>query len=170
MTMGRIGLTFDDFIKLRLPVERVQMFPMDLAAVACHLRMRGYDCRPEMLDVLIRNQVVTPVNADTWSQADVDAAAEHFEACDMLAPYAAMCQTLGCRYADFLRALREAAERALAKYGRDIPADDQYFVLHRQPPRVVTGTNGSLAGITAAIITFTLCDDIRERLERGEEV
>ena len=93
----------------------------------------------------------------------MDAAARHFEDCDLLTPYAAMCQTLGCRYVDFLRPLREAADRESARYGRVIPDDDQYFVMHRIPPR-----GGDAAH--DAIISFTLCDDIRERLERGEEV
>lgn len=88
-----------------------------------------------MLEVLIHNKVVTPSSPDAWSQADVDAAAAHFEECDILTPYAAMCQTLGCRYADFLRPLREAAERESAKYGRQVPADDQYYIMHRVPPR-----------------------------------
>jgi len=172
--MDRIGLTFDEYVDLKIrppagadPVfhqaaemERNEMFPMTLLGASTHLRSRGYDCRPEMLEVLIRNKVVTPVSADAWSQADVDVAAEHFEACDILTPYAAMCQTLGCRYADFLRPLREASERESAKYGRHVPADDQCYILHRVPPR----------DATPAIITFTLCDDIRERLERGEEV
>ncbi|MEX0886837.1 MAG: hypothetical protein WD009_10405, partial [Phycisphaeraceae bacterium] len=136
--------------------EQERMFPMTLAGAASHLRSRGYDCRPEMLDVLIRNEVVRPGSPDAWSRADVDAAAEHFEDCDMLTPYAAMCQTLGCRYVDFLRPLREASERESARYGRRVPADDQYFVMHRVPPR----------GDAPAILSFTLCDDIRERLER----
>lgn len=176
--MERIGLTFDQFVELRLPLaastawvrmERIQMFPMDPAAVACHLRLRGYDCRPEMLELLVNDSVVKPTGADAWSQADVDAAANHFEQCQIFTPYAAACQALGCRYADFLRPLREAAERESAKYGRGIPADDQYFVMHRVPPRVVAGAAG-LVEIEPAVISFTLCDDIRERLERGKEV
>src|SRR5690606_34330113 len=150
--------------------ERAEMFPMTLTAASSHLRSRGYDCRPEMLEVLIRNDVVKPASPDAWSQVDVDAAAEHFEDCDMLTPYAAMCQTLGCRYVDFLRPLREAAERESARYGRRVPDDDQYFVMHRVPPRGVTGEDGRLGDITPAVISFTLCDDIRERLERGEEI
>jgi len=172
--MARIGLTFDEYADLKIKppaaadpafhkaaaMEIAQMFPMKLTVASGHLRSRGYDCRPEMLELLIENKVVTPASADAWSQADVDAAAEHFEQCEMFTPYAAMCQTLGCGYADFVRPLREAAERESALYGRQVPEDDQYFVMHRQPPR----------GDTPAIITFTLCDDIRERLERGEEV
>lgn len=172
--MDRIGLTLDEYVDLKIKpsagadrafhraaeAERERMFPMTLTAASRHLRSRGYDCRPEMLEVLIRNEVVKPASPDAWSQADVDAAAEHFEDCEMFTPYAAMCQTLGCRYADFLRPLREASERESAKYGRRVPDDDQYFVMHRVPPR----------GDSAAILSFTLCDDIRERLERGEEV
>lgn len=172
--MVRIGLTLDEYVDLKIKpwsgadrafheaaeMERAQMFPMTLAAASSHLRSRGYDCRPAMLELLIKNGVVTPAAPDAWSRADVDRAAEHFEQCDIYVPYAAMCQTLGCRYADFLRPLREAAERESLKYGRHIPDDDQYFVMHRVPPR----------DTTPAIISFTLCDDIRERVERGEEV
>lgn len=172
--MVRIGLTVDEFVDLKIKprasadrafheaaeIEREQMFPMTLAAAATHLRSRGYDCRPAMLELLVKDGVVMPAEPDAWAQADVDAAAEHFEDCGILTPYAAMCQTLGCRYADFLRPLREAAERESLKYGRHIPDDDQYFVMHRVPPR----------DTTPAIISFTLCDDIRQRVERGEVV
>jgi hypothetical protein len=175
--MDRIGLTFEEDVDLRLrppagadrafqeaaEMEREQMFPMALATASAHLRSRGYDCRPAILETLIENGVVTPTKPDVWTQADVDAAADHLENCDILTPYAAMCQTLGCRYADFLHPLREAAERESAKYGRRIPQDDQYFVMHRVPPR--GGADGH-----PSIISFTLADDIRERLERGEEV
>jgi hypothetical protein len=171
------GLTFEEYVDLKLKrhagadealreaadVERERMFPMNLAAASNHLRSRGYDCRPEMLEVLMRNQVVEPAGPEAWSQADVDAAAQHFEDCDLFTPYGAMCVALGCRYADFLRPLREAAHRESAKYGRHVPDDDQYFVMHREPPRGGDGGHD-------AIISFTLCDDIRERIERGEEV
>lgn len=173
----RIGLTLDEYFALRVrppsgadpafhaAAEQVRatMFPMNLAGASSHLRSRGYDCRPPMLEMLIENGVVTPANRDEWTQADVDAAAEHFEECQLYVPYAAMCQTLGCRYADFLRPLLDAAERESKRYGRRIPNDDQYFVMHRVPPR--GGSSGH-----DAIISFSLCDDIRERLERGEEV
>jgi len=179
--MGPTGLTFVEFVSLKLrpragagralqetafqaaEMERERMFPMALVVASNHLRSRGYDCRPEMLEMLIENQVVRPAKVDLWSQADVDAAAEHFEDCGIFTPYAAMCVALGCRYADFLRPLREAADRESAKYGCRIPDDDQYFVMHRVPPR--GGENAH-----DAIISFTLCDDIRERIERGEEV
>ncbi len=123
-----------------------------------------------MLEVLIKNCVVTPAAPDTWTLADAEAAAEHFEECQIFAPYAAMCQTLGCRYADFLRPVREAAARESQKYGRGVPDDAPYFVMHRVPPRGVTGEDGNLVEIKPAVISFTLYDDIRERLERGEEV
>lgn len=180
----RIGLTLDEYIDLRLippsgadpafraaaEAERERMFPMTTVAASTHLRSRGYDCRPTMLDMLVKNGVVKPAQPETWTQEDVDAAAEHFEQCQIFTPYAAMCQTLGCRYADFERALREAAERESRKYGRSVPADDQYFVMHRVPPRGVTNAEGDLVGSTPAVISFTLCDDIRERIERGEVV
>ena len=175
--MRPTALTLDEFVNLKIKPragadaasheaaarELERMFPMTLVAASHHLRSRGYDCRPAMLEVLVRDGVVTPAGPDAWSQADVDAAAQHFEDCDLLTPYAAMCQTLGCRYVDFLKPLREAADRESAKYGRVIPDDDQYFVMHRIPPRGGDDAHD-------AILSFTLCDDIRERIERGEEV
>ncbi len=172
--MTRIGLTFDEYFDLRLKpragadpafhaaadMEREELFPMTSVAASNHLRSRGYDCRPAMLDALVEQRVVKPSRPDAWTQTEVDAAAEHFEECQIFVPYAVMCQALGCRYADFLRPLHEAAERESAKYGRPVPDDDQYFVMHRVPPR----------DVTPAVISFTLCDDIRERLERGEEI
>jgi hypothetical protein len=86
---------------------------------------------------------------DAWTQADVDAAADHPEDAGILTRYAAMCLALGCRYADFLRPLREAAERASAKYGRPVQADDQLFVMHRVPPRDFNGTAYSWHGLGA---------------------
>lgn len=172
--MTRIGLTFDEYADLKIKppptadrafheaavMELERMFPMTMAAASSHLRSRGYDCRPAMLELLIQNKVVTPADSDAWSQSDVDAAAEHFEDCEVFTPYAAMCQALGCSYGDFLRPLRQAAARESAKYGRPVRDDDQLFIMHRVPPR----------DTTPAIISFTLADDIRERLERGEEV
>ncbi|MFO0493830.1 MAG: hypothetical protein ACK51T_15545 [bacterium] len=172
--MTRIGLTLDEHFDLRVKPragadpafheaaqeERDRMFPMATAAASHHLRSRGYDCRPAILDALIRQGVVTPSKPDTWSRADVEAAADHLEEAGIFVPYVVMCQALGCRYADFLRPLREAAARETAKYGRVVRADDQLFTLHRVPPRENT----------PAVISFTLCDDIRERLERGEGV
>jgi len=189
------GLTFDEYVELKWgatcegmgflkqepgkppvfeplvddePAES-QLFPMTTGQAANHLRSRGYDCRPEMLDVLVENSVVKLSQPDVWARADVDAAADYFEQAGILTPYAAMCQTLGCSYADFLRPLREAATQASRKYRRRVPNDDQYFIMHRMPPRGVTGDDGSFQS-KPAVITFTLCDDIRERLERGEEV
>jgi len=123
-----------------------------------------------MLEVLVKNGVVAPTGPDVWTQSDVDAAADYFEENEFLVPYAMMCRALGGSYGHFLLALREAAERESRKYGRCIPQDDQLFVLHRMPPRGVTGPDGSLVDITPAVFSFTLADDIRERLERGEEV
>lgn len=183
----RIGLTFDEYVELRLeaPLKGVgflkfepgktpvfeplpeddepaesRMFPMTTAQAASHLRSRGYDCKPEMLELLVENGVVQPSQPDVWMRGHVDLAADYFEDAEIFTPYAAMCQALGCGYADFLRALNEAAERESQKYGRRIPADDQYFVMHRVPPR----------DDRPAVITFTLCDDVRERLERGQGV
>lgn len=112
--MDRVGLTFDEYVdvKLRPPAgadqaiqrgfeaEVAEKFPMATVAASTHLRSRGYDCRPAMLDVLVKNGVVNLAQPDTWTRDDVDAAAEYFEQSEMFIPYAAMCQTLGCRYID----------------------------------------------------------------------
>ncbi|GIX05029.1 MAG: hypothetical protein KatS3mg114_0898 [Planctomycetaceae bacterium] len=180
----RIGLTFEEYVDLRLkplagadPVfieaaemEREALFPMTTAQAASHLRSRGYDCKPQMLELLVENGVVRPAQADAWQQVDVETVADYFEDAEIFTPYAAACQTFGFRYADFLRALREAAEQASRKYGRHVRDDDQLFVMHRVPPRGVTDEKGNLVEIKPAVISFTLADDIRERLERGEEV
>lgn len=85
-----IGLTFEEYVDLRLrplagadPVfsdaaerERERMFPMGATGASAHLRSRGYDCRPQMLDLLVRDGVVKLAKPDAWTQADVDAAAE----------------------------------------------------------------------------------------------
>lgn len=47
----------------------IQMFPMALVAASNHLRSRGYDCKPAMLEMLIENGVVTPAKPDAWTQA-----------------------------------------------------------------------------------------------------
>jgi len=60
-------------------IERELIFPMTLVAASNHFRSRGNDCRPGMLEVLVRNKVVRPADPDVWSPADVDAGADHFE-------------------------------------------------------------------------------------------
>ena len=70
----------------------------------------------------------------------------------------------------FLRPLREAAERESKAYGWCVPENDQYFVMHWVPPRGQTDDEGNLAGIELSQLSFTLCDDIKERLDRGIEV
>ncbi len=180
----RIGLTFDEYAELRLnppagsspfiqqaaDQEREEMFPMNLASVSIHLRSRGYDCKRMMLELLLDNEAVNLTDRDAWTQEDVEAAAEYFEQSQLFVPYASMCQTLGCGYVGFLRPLREAAERESKIYGRCVPENDQYFVMHRVPPRGQTDDDGNMTGIQPSQISFTLCDDIKERLERGEEV
>jgi hypothetical protein len=101
----RIGLTFDEYVDLRLKpragvdlafheaaeIERNGMFPMATATASHHLRSQGFDCRPAMLDTLVEHGVVKPSKPDAWTRADVDAAAEHFKKCHIFVPYATMC-------------------------------------------------------------------------------
>lgn|GEM_PF-5009145 len=83
--MDRIGLTFEEYTELKVrprvgadaafqhaaQMELERMFPMTLMVASSHLRSRGYDCRPQMLEVLVRDQVVKPAGPDAWSQVDV---------------------------------------------------------------------------------------------------
>lgn len=71
-----------------------------------------------------------------------------------------MCRVLGCNYFEFLQALKDASERESEKYGTRVRMDDQLFVMHRSPAREEH----------PAVITFTLCEDIRDRLIHGEGV
>ena len=180
----RIGLTLDEYVELRQKPSAAEgrtlgtsegyepgpLFPMTTLAASSHLRSRGYDVRPPMLDLLVENRVVRLSQPGAWSQADVEVAANHFEQCEIFTPYVMASLALGFHFADFLRALNEASQRESRKYGCSIPADDQYFVLHRIPARTETAPDGRLAKIKPAIVSFTLADDVRERLERGEEV
>jgi hypothetical protein len=98
----RIGLTLDEHFDLRVKPragadpafheaaqdERDRMFPMATVAASHHLRSRGYDCRPAILDALIRQGVVTSSQPDAWTEADVEAAALHFEDAGL---YSALC-------------------------------------------------------------------------------
>ncbi len=109
-----IGLTLEEYVDLQVrarvgadrafhvaaAMERKEMFPMNTMVASSHLRQKGHACRPQMLDMLVEDGVIKLAKPDAWTQADVDAAAEHFEDGNILTPYAAMCETLGCRYAD----------------------------------------------------------------------
>lgn len=162
-----IGMTWDEFRELRAKDEP---FPMTRKRACEHLRTRGYDCRPEALDLLAENGVVAPSSRESWTPNDINRVATYYEHAELLTPYAAMCQALGCSYADFVRALREAARLASEHYSRYVPASDQYFVMHRVPARCVTDENDRIVRIQPSVISFTLCDDVRGRLELGEDV
>jgi hypothetical protein len=178
------GLSFDEYFELKLmPLKRAddafreaardtrdEMFPMETGNAAGHLGGRGYACRRGTLDAIVAQGIVVPKEPGLWTRAEIDAAAEYFEECELFVPYAEMCRVLGCTYGDFFRALREAAEQASETFGRQVPADDQLFVMHRFPPRGGDLVDGEFVGGHRALISFTLCDDVRERLERGEGV
>ena len=75
-TAMRIGLTIEEYIELRLgppsgadpafQAESEKLFPMNRASASNHLRSRGYDCRPPMLELLIQNSVVNPADSGAW--------------------------------------------------------------------------------------------------------
>ena len=71
--MQPTGLTFDEFVDLKVrpragadrafqeaaAMEVEGMFPMTLLAASSHLRSRGYDCRPEVLEMLYRDELMS---------------------------------------------------------------------------------------------------------------
>lgn len=168
----RNGLTIDEYYELLGPpgVDFSCQGQLSTEQAAMLLYLRGYDVRQEFLDSLIELEVLTLAQPAVWTPADIEFAALYFEDCRLFTPYAEMCVTLGCRYVDFLRALSAAAKRETRKYRRYVPAFDQYFVMHRFPPRGLPESAGNLSEIKPAIISFTLADDVRERLERGEGI
>jgi hypothetical protein len=68
-------------------MERDEIFPITTAAVSAHLSLRGYDCRPAMLGVLLKNGVVKLARPDVWSWYAMDPAAKYFEQSKMIVPY-----------------------------------------------------------------------------------
>ena len=88
-----IGLTFEEYVELKLmPPKhadrafvtaaehmRDEAFPMSLSQAAWHVRTRGYDCRPQSLELLVKRQVIEPADVDAWTRADVDAVCDYFE-------------------------------------------------------------------------------------------
>jgi hypothetical protein len=86
----RVGLSLAEYRDLKLrPHPRADrvfhqaadgasetMFPMPTMTAANHLRSRGYDVPPPMLDVLVEDRAVTLTHPDVWSRADVEAAAD----------------------------------------------------------------------------------------------
>ena len=111
-------------------MERERMFPMHLIAASGHLRSRGYDCRPAMLELLVKDGIVKPVGPEAWSQADVDVSAEHFEQCQLFVPYgsisvmyvtASAMVAAWILFALIVRLTPDPGERGLAR-GRTSPA------------------------------------------------
>ncbi len=155
----RIGLTFQEFVELeRKPIARGDQ-SLTIEEAAEHMRQRGYCCRPESLKLLMKGRPLGASNR-IWSRDLIESCCDYFEAHEFFTPYVEMCRVLGCNYFAFLRALKDASERESEKYGTRVRMDDQLFVMHRSPAREEQ----------PAVITFTLCEDIRDRLIRSEGV
>jgi len=123
----RIGLTFDEYVELWLKPpaganrlfhqaaeeEAERMFPMTTVQATSHLRSRGDACCALMLDLLVENQVVKLAQPDVWTQADVDAAADHFEEAGVLVPYGETIGTLtvGSATIPFYKTTRRAVAK-----------------------------------------------------------
>lgn len=155
----RIGLTFEEFVELEhKPIARGEQ-PLTIEEAAEHIRQRGYCCRPQSLKLLMKGKPLEASNR-IWTQDLIESCCDYFETHEFFTPYVEMCRVLGCNYFAFLRALKDASELESERYGTRVRMDDQLFVMHRSPAREEY----------PAVITFTLCEDIRERLIRGEGV
>jgi hypothetical protein len=155
----RIGLTLEEFVELeRKPIARGEQL-LTIEEAAEHIRQRGYCCRPQSLKLLMKGRPLEASNR-ICSRDLIESCCDYFETHEFFTPYVEMCRVLGCNYFAFLRALKDASERESEKYGTRVRMDDQLFVMHRSPAREEH----------AAVITFTLCEDIRDRLIRGEGV
>lgn len=155
----RLGLTIEEFTELdRKPIACDDQ-PLTIVEAAEHMRQRGYCCRPESLEIVLKDRQ-TEIWNRIWTQELIESCCDYFETHQFFTPYVEMCRVLGCNYFTYLRALKKAAERESEKYGTRVRMDDQLFVMHRIPAREEH----------LAVVTFTLCDDIRDRLIRGEGV
>lgn len=47
--------------------DESQLFPMTTGQAANHLGSRGYNCKPQMVELLVENGLVRPSSPDTWT-------------------------------------------------------------------------------------------------------
>lgn len=155
----RFGLSIEEFVGLeRKPIACGDQ-PLTIEEAAEHMRRRGYCCRSESLKILVKD-CQTEISKRIWTQELIESCCDYFETHAFFTPYVEMCRVLGFSYFMFLKALKEASERESEKYGIRVRMDDQLFVMHRSPAREEH----------PAVITFTLCEDIRDRLIHSEGV
>lgn len=155
----RLGLTREEFVELKRKPIACRDQSLTLEEAAEHIRQRGYDCRPQSLMVLVTG-TLTETSNRIWTQELIESCCDWFETHLIFTPYVEMCRVMGFSYIAYLRALTKASERESEKYGTRVPMDDHLFVMQRIPSREEH----------PAIISFTLTEDVQDRLERGEEV
>lgn len=63
----RFGLTIEEFVELaRKPIARGDR-PLTIEEAAEHMRQRGYCCRPESLEILVKDRQ-TEISNRIWTQ------------------------------------------------------------------------------------------------------
>ncbi len=137
-------------------------YPKNTEQVALELRSRGYDATVPVLNYLIKQELVKPDRGDgrnyKWSAKDVEKAAAELDERQSYTPSAICNNVLGIDYAQYHEALRDAMDEVREEFGEVIvPANSvpDWFIMHVHPPRMSRD----------GYVSFTLCDDIRERLK-----
>ena len=151
-------LTRDAYVEL-LGFGEPDEYPKNTAAAKTELRRRGYDATVPALNYLIRQGKVTPARDGSrnyrWLPQDIDLAAQELEARKAYTPLAVCAMVLGIDLVQYHRALHEAMDGVRKEFGQAIAPVRDWLIMHVQRPCL--GRDGH--------VSFTLCDDVRERLK-----
>jgi hypothetical protein len=148
---------YEEFVCFGRPDE----YPKSTQDVVSELRCRGYDASVPVLNYLIRQEKVTPSREGRnyeWEPEHVEQVARYLEDQEAYTPAAVCNAVLGIDFEQYHRALRDAMDEVREEFGEVIvPVNSvpDWFVMHVHPPRL----KGD------GYVSFTLCDDVRERLE-----
>lgn len=136
-------------------------YPKSTEQASSELRTRGCDSNVPALNYLIKQGKVQPVRKGRnyeWSAADIDQAAQVFEALGALTPEAHAFIWLGIHADVYYKALHDAWINLRDEFGEvavPLPPNPDFFIAQFHPPRI--GLPGS--------VEFTLCEDSREQLK-----
>ncbi|MEZ6138285.1 MAG: hypothetical protein R3C53_25665 [Pirellulaceae bacterium] len=81
----RFGLTIEEFVELeREPIACGEQ-PLTIEEVAEHMRQRGYCCRPESLELLMKGRPLEASNR-IWPRDLIESFCDYFEAHEFFTP------------------------------------------------------------------------------------
>jgi hypothetical protein len=104
---------YNEFRCFGLPDE----YPKDIRVAVDELRRRGYDASVELLQFLIEERLVEPLEDDVWSQSEIDAAANELDEREAYSSEAMYFLHLGVDAAEYFRALHQAWDRVRDEFG-----------------------------------------------------